>query len=107
MALVILTAHLANLSHGQPTPRGLAPGFFRLPVARDKIAFTLGERWRACGSGGRAGPGAGLTKAPLPPKPALQPQFTVVVAVAVLFAGTASKTGELTVAVSVTVLPDL
>jgi serine/threonine protein kinase len=30
--------------HGPLTPRGLVPGTFRISVARDKLAFTLGER---------------------------------------------------------------
>ncbi len=30
--------------HGRMTPRGLAPGTFRISVARDKIAFALGEQ---------------------------------------------------------------
>ena len=30
--------------HGRLTPQGLMPGTFCLSVARDKLAFTLGER---------------------------------------------------------------
>ena len=30
--------------HGRLTPQGLRPGFFRISVAQDKIAFALGER---------------------------------------------------------------
>ena len=30
--------------HGRMTPRGLAPGTFRISVAQDKIAFALGEQ---------------------------------------------------------------
>jgi Tol biopolymer transport system component len=30
--------------HGRLTPRGLRPGTFRISVAQDKIAFSLGER---------------------------------------------------------------
>ena len=30
--------------HGRLTPQGMRPGFFRISVAQDKIAFTLGKR---------------------------------------------------------------
>jgi hypothetical protein len=30
--------------HGRLTPQGLPPGYFRISVARDKLAFTLGEQ---------------------------------------------------------------
>jgi len=30
--------------HGRLTPQGMRPGFFRISVAQDKIAFVLGER---------------------------------------------------------------
>jgi Tol biopolymer transport system component len=30
--------------HGKLTPQGMRPGFFRISVAQDKIAFALGER---------------------------------------------------------------
>jgi hypothetical protein len=30
--------------HGRMTPKGLAPGTFRISVAQDKIAFALGEQ---------------------------------------------------------------
>jgi hypothetical protein len=30
--------------HGRLTPHGMRPGFFRISVAQDRIAFALGER---------------------------------------------------------------
>jgi len=30
--------------HGRLSPRGVTPGFFRISVAEDKIAFALGQQ---------------------------------------------------------------